>query len=181
MEKVKGSKVCEDHLRARAENSRSRSPRSTWVIIGIGNAFRGDDAVGLVVARMLKEKALPDVRIVEVSGEAASLIELWKDADSVILIDAVRSGNRPGTVYRLDGHVEPIPASFLRHSTHTFGVAEAIELARTLNELPSRLILYGIEGKSFAVGTGLSPEVEAAATDVAMRIADEVYRRLGKL
>lgn len=168
-------------LSQQPNQSARRNPQSLFVIIGIGNAFGGDDAVGLVVARMLKEKALPGVRIVEASGEATSLIEVWKGADTVILIDAVRSGARPGTIYRVDAHAEPIPASFEHHSTHALGVVEAIELARALSRLPPRVILYGIEGKNFAVCTDLSQEVRAAAADVATRISDEVRRYARKV
>jgi hydrogenase maturation protease len=46
-------------------------------------------------------------------------------------------------------------------STHAVGVGEAIELARTLHRLPRRVILFGVEGHSFAAGSGLSAEVEA--------------------
>lgn len=45
-------------------------------------------------------------------------------------------------------------------------MAEAIELARTLKQLPAKLIIYGIEGKHFAFGMGLSPEVEQATAEV---------------
>lgn len=159
----------------------SRSSQSAIVIIGIGNEFGRDDAVGLVVARVLKEKGPPGVRIVEASGEPTSLIEMWNGADIVILIDAVRTGARAGTIYRVDAHAEPIPASLACHSTHAIGIVEAVELARVLNRLPPRLIIYGIEGRDFAVGIGLSQDVQAAADDVSMRIADEVSQWIGEV
>jgi hydrogenase maturation protease len=143
------------------------------LVIGIGNAYRGDDAVGLVIARKLKEKNLPGLVVIEASGEGAALIELWRDADAVIVIDAVHSGAQPGTVHRFDAHARPIPAELFRYSTHTFSLAEAIELARALDQLPPRLIVYGIEGKHFEAGIGLSSEVERAAEDVVQRVAQE--------
>ena len=48
-------------------------------------------------------------------------------------------------------------------STHSLGVAGAVELATRLNCLPDVLLIYGIEGRCFDVGAGLSPEVERAA------------------
>lgn len=118
------------------------------LIIGIGNAYRGDDAVGLHVAQCLKKQAHDHVHVIEESGEGASLMECWKDANSVILIDAVSSGAKPGTIHRLDAHTQPIPTNFFHYSTHAFGVAEAIELSRALNQMPRRLIVYGIEGNA---------------------------------
>lgn len=147
------------------------SPRkSNILVIGIGNAYRNDDAIGLIIARRLKKRALDHVKILEESGEGTALMESWKDADTVILIDAVHSGAMPGTIHRLDPHAQPISAKFFHHSTHAFGVAEAIELARTLDQLPPQLIVYGVEGKSFEAGVELSLEVEEATREVVKRV-----------
>ena len=148
--------------------------RSRTLIIGLGNEYRRDDAVGLVVARRLREAALESVLVLEETGEGASLLESWQDSDTVILIDAVQSGAAPGTVHRLDAGAQPIAKKFFRFSTHAFGLAEAVELARALGRLPPRLIVYGVEGKSFEAGVGLSPEVEAAAQVVVARVLGEV-------
>ena len=144
--------------------------KSGTLIIGLGNQYRRDDGVGLVVAQRLKAAAPEHARVLEESGEGVALMESWKDADAVILIDAVHSGAKPGALHRLDAHTQPIPTSFFHYSTHAFGVAEAIELARALGQLPRCLIVYGIEGKTFEAGVGLSPEVERAAQKVAERV-----------
>src|SRR5215207_5591238 len=57
-------------------------------------------------------------------------------------------------------------------STHAFGVADAIELARTLGRLPARLEIYTIEGADFTAGAGLSPPVAAAVNALTRRIVD---------
>ena len=148
--------------------------RSRTLVIGLGNEYRRDDAVGLVVARRLKEAAPASVLVREETGEGASLLESWQDADTVILIDAVQSGAAPGTVHRLDARAQPIAKEFFRFSTHAFGLAEAVELGRALGRLPPRLTVYGVEGKSFEAGVGLSPEVEAAAQVVVERVLGEL-------
>jgi hydrogenase maturation protease len=148
--------------------------KSAPLIIGLGNQYRRDDAVGLVVARRLKKAAPEHVCVLEETGEGAALMESWKDADAVILIDAVRSGARPGTLHRLDAHTQPIPTGFFHYSTHAFGAAEAIELARALGQLPPHLIVYGIEGKTFEAGLGLSPEIEKAAQEVVERVLGDL-------
>lgn len=145
---------------------------SNLLIIGVGNAFRSDDAVGLVVAQRLRP-LLPGVPVVEATGEGAALLELWRDAERVILIDAVSSGALAGTIHRLEVHAQPLPSAFFRYSTHAFGVAEAIEMARVLQQLPSRFVVYGIEGQHYAAGTVLSPEVEQAARVVVARVRRE--------
>lgn len=144
------------------------------LIIGIGNEYRRDDAVGLVVARALHDKNLDGIEILEMSGEGAALIEAWQDAERVIVIDAVCSGASPGTIFRFEAYHQPIPTQFFRYSTHNFGLAEAIELARSLEQLPKELIVYGIEGKDFSLGEGLSSEIAHAAHEVVQRIEKEL-------
>ena len=144
------------------------------LVIGLGNEYRSDDAVGCTVARKLKANAGNEFRVKEESGEGGALMEAWKDADFVVLVDAVESGGLPGTIRRLDARARGIPSELFHCSAHEFGVSEGIELARALKRLPAHLVVYGIEGRSFALGERLSPEVEAAAGEVVRRVKDEL-------
>jgi hydrogenase maturation protease len=126
------------------------------------------------VARQLRERMPAEVVVLEASGEGAELLEAWRDAAMVILVDAVQSGAAPGTIHRLDANAGPIPSRFFHYSTHSFSVAEAVELARALGQLPPRLILYGIEGRSFAAGERQSAEVEEAAEKVIAQVMADV-------
>jgi hydrogenase maturation protease len=146
------------------------------VVIGIGNGMRGDDAAGLHVARRLRARAARRRRRREHEGETLALLERWGDADAVILVDAVRSDAPPGTVRRLDASARSLPARLLTSSsTHGVRVAEAIELARALHRLPARVILYGVEGRRFDAGSGLSAEVEAAIDPLADAVARDAH------
>jgi hydrogenase maturation protease len=127
-------------------------------VIGLGNAARGDDAAGLIAARRLGG--------IEHEGDPLALLDVWDGAESVVVIDAVRSGAAAGTIHRLDAD-EPLPAALRTStSTHAVGLAEAVELARALGRLPARLTVYGIEGERFDAGTGLTPAVSAAVDAV---------------
>lgn len=149
---------------------------SPTLVIGIGNEYRSDDGVGLVVARKLRAKNLPGVLVTESSGDGAALMEAWEAASAVILIDAASSGAAPGTIYRFDAPTQPLPMGVSFHSTHAFGVAEAIGLAGALEQLPPCLIMYAVEGESFSAGVGLSPEVAEAAQRVVEQVTHEVQR-----
>ncbi len=159
----------------RMVTKRSAQNKHGILIVGIGNEYRSDDAIGLHVAQSLKKQAHGYVNVIEKSGDGTAFMECWENAHTVILIDAVYSGTKPGTIHRIDAHAEPIPTNFFHYSTHAFGVAEAIELARSLNQLPGHLIVYGIEGKCFQAGVGLSLEVERAAQEVLTRILHDIH------
>ena len=151
---------------------------SPILLIGIGNEYRCDDSIGLHVIRALKELKLPETIIVESSGDGAELIEMFSSARMAIIIDAVSSGGMPGTIYQFDAHKQPIPAQLSSQSTHAFGVSEAIELARVLEQIPPILIVYAIEGENFSTGIGLTSKVERAAQEVVEGVYDEVQNAL---
>ena len=147
---------------------------SDLLVVGVGNQMRGDDAVGLAVARRVAGRGLDGVTVVESDGEPATLLAAWEGAAAVVIVDAVSSGATPGTVLRFDAADGPVPAACFRHSTHLFGVAEAIELARVLRKLPPRVIVIGVEGASWEPQEGMSPAVADAVPWGGATVLDEL-------
>ena len=148
--------------------------RPRTVVIGVGNEYRHDDAVGLYVAQRIREQAGDSVDVYLADGDSTALMDAWKDAGLVIICDAVCGAAGAGTVYEFDIGSQPVPYSFFRYSSHTFNLAETIELSRTLGELPERLLLYGVEGEDFSEGEGISSMV----LDAAERVAERVIARI---
>jgi hydrogenase maturation protease len=147
------------------------------LVIGVGNNMRGDDGVGRLVARLVRERGvLADV--IESAGEGTALMESWSGRDVVLIVDALRSGAVPGTVRRIDAGSESIPAFVSTRSSHAFGVREGIELSRSLGTLPSRLTLFLIEGQSFETGAEMSAPVRRSAGDVVERIMLELHEAI---
>jgi hydrogenase maturation protease len=123
------------------------------IVIGVGNAWRRDDGAGPAVARAAGGVCTDD---------PARLLDLWDGEPHVVVVDACVSGAPPGTIHRGDAGVRTHPAS-----THGFGVAETIELARAIGRAPARLEVYAIEGADFGHGEGLSPRVREAVGELA--------------
>ncbi len=148
------------------------------VVIGVGNALRGDDAAGLEVARRLRRRATAaGILVREQEGEALGLLEQWDGVAAALLVDAIRSGAGAGTVHRLDASARPLPAELRgSSSTHAVGIGEAIELARALGRLPAHVVVYGVEGRCFSTGGGLSEEVAAAIGPLSEVVLSEARR-----
>jgi hydrogenase maturation protease len=156
-----------------SKNLNENNLRKT-LLVGVGNEYRSDDGVGLVVARKIHEKLIPSVTVKEESGEGAALMESWQGFQNVIIVDAVSSGAIPGTIFRIDANKETVSIKFFHYSTHAFSVAEAVELARTMNVLPLKLVVYGIEGNNFSAGTAISLFVQQAADKIIKQIVKEM-------
>jgi hydrogenase maturation protease len=145
------------------------------LVIGIGNTDRGDDAAGIEVARRVQARGRQDTEVRECGGGASSLLESWRERGRVILVDAASgAGRTAGTVQRYEAHRKPLPAGWLHASTHSWGVAEAIEIARSLGQLPAEVVVYAIEGQSFEPGAPLSAPVRTALERVEKWIVREL-------
>lgn len=143
-------------------------------MIGVGSRERGDDAAGLLAAAFLRTRVPEGVDVVCRSADPVSLFDAWEGAEHVWLVDAVMSGAAAGTVHRIDAGGEGLLPRPRCRSTHGLGVAEAVELARTLGRLPPSLIVYGIEAASFPLGGWPSADVRAGARRAAEAIRAEV-------
>ena len=143
-------------------------------LIGVGNRWRGDDAAGLVVAARVRARLPRGIAVIEDRGEPLELIEACEGAQAAWLVDAVCSGAPPGTLHRFDAGERALPAGLFRVSTHRFGLADALELARALGRLPPRVVVYGIEGSRFAPGRPMSPAVAAAVERLAGVLSTEM-------
>lgn len=151
-------------------------PRNV-VVIGIGNELRGDDGAGLEAAKRVRDCELPTSITVHLhEGDAVGLLSLWEGADAALLVDAVRSGAPPGTIHRLDASHAALPSPLRRASTHTLGIAEAIELARTLGTLPPTIRVYGVEGHQFKAGAALTDGIAAALDALVPELRIEALR-----
>lgn len=149
------------------------------LVVGIGNPDRGDDGFGPTVARRLLGRVTSAVRVLERSGDALALIEDWNGIPTVIVIDAVAAISQPSRIHRLDVSSSPLQIGLAPCSSHAFGVAETVELARNLGRLPRCLIAYLVEGEQFATGAPLSPAVAEVIEAVEERIVAELSAILG--
>lgn len=149
------------------------------LVIGIGTEFRGDDAAGLLAARTLLKMDPPkSVRVVEMRGDGAALMALWKNAREVVLVDAITAGLPPGSVIRIDVRRELVTPNLFATSSHSFGVAQALAISLALDELPERVTLFGIQAGTLRIGTDMSPEVYKAAADTTTVIRRELAARV---
>jgi hydrogenase maturation protease len=149
-------------------------PTDLPLVIGLGNDDRGDDRSGLEVARALRRRLAGSARVEECVSGGVALLELWRDSDRVVVVDAVRSGAPPGTVHRLDPGGDLAPGFRTGTSTHGLSLGEVIGLARGLGRLPRHLVVYGIEGANFGVGDELTPSVAQGVKEATERITLEL-------
>jgi hydrogenase maturation protease len=144
------------------------------LVIGVGNALRGDDGAGLAAAEVLRARVANDVTVESWDGPPMELLDRWTVAERVIVIDAVTSGAPVGTIHRFDASAAPLLDHVSAQTTHGVGLAQAIELGRAFGRLPRSLVVYGIEGREFEIGREPSERVRRAVSAVVERVIEEV-------
>ena len=144
----------------------------TALVVALGHPDRGDDAVGGLVADRLPER--PDVVVHRVPGDPSRLLDdpLWATADTVVVVDAVRTGAPPGTVQRWDAAGLVRPGAAITTETHGLGLVSVLALADALGRLPARCTIVGVEGRVFDVGMPISPEARGGVDDAVATVAE---------
>ncbi|SPM28401.1 hydrogenase maturation protease [Mycobacterium terramassiliense] len=147
------------------------------VVIGLGNRYRRDDGVGIVVADELHSRGLKGVRVVTGIVEPMGLLEAWSGAGLAVVIDgAVATPPAPGRVRRC-GLSDLAAGDGL--SSHGVDLASAHALGEALGRVPGELVLLTVEVADTGHGTGLTPPVERAVPQVVGMVVAEIDRRRG--
>lgn len=141
--------------------------RPRTAVMGAGNLLMSDDGVGVHVVQVLRtRKGLPgDVMLIDAGTAALDVLQLLDGIDRLIIIDAVKGGGPPGTVYQFspeDISEEPSP----KLSLHQISLFQALNTNRMLGASMPGIIVVGVEPKTISPGTSLSAEVAVAVEKV---------------
>lgn len=146
---------------------------SDRIIVGIGNPFRGDDGAGWAVIDRLNGKLNASIVLSKQQGDIVELLDAFSNYAIVFLIDACHSKNLKNGWQRIDYHRNAIEIESHQTSTHGLNISQAIALAKNLNQLPQKLIIYAIAGENYQMGQMLSESVMKYAEEVAEAILNE--------
>lgn len=145
------------------------------LVLGIGNVLLTDEGIGVRALKELERKYTFPANIELLDGGTAGieLLRHIRNRDCLIIIDAMKCGQKPGTVVRVEGN--DVPAAFLtRISPHQLGLSDLLAAAMLTDELPKKLILFGVEPECMDIGLDLTETVEANVEKLVNLVADEL-------
>ena len=147
------------------------------VILGIGNILLSDDGVGIRVIERLQDRYTfaGNISLVDGGVLGLNLVSTISEADQVIVVDAVKNGENPGTLYRLEG--ASIPSYFeKKYSLHHVGFPEILETCRILGHVPD-IVVIGIEPEDIeSLNLELTPAIEAMVDEITAMVLQELDR-----
>lgn len=144
------------------------------MVVGIGNYILQDEGVGVHVINRLMEMDLPpQVSLVDGGTHSYDLVDFFCQADTVIVIDALKAGGEPGTLYRAPLEELGLKAEDNCTSLHQMHFIEAVQMVNLLGHHP-QIIVFGVEPKVIDWGMDLTPEVAARVPRLAELIKEEI-------
>ena len=141
------------------------------LVLGLGNLLLADEGVGVHVAqRLLDCESKDDVVVLDVGNAVLDAMPAIADAGKVIVVDAMKGGGTPGTVYRLS--IEDCSSAGPIGSVHGFDMKSVLHLVG--REEPPEVTVIGVEPEVIGWSTELSSAVAEALPTVMATIQQEL-------
>ena len=147
------------------------------IVLGIGNELLSDEGIGIHVVKEIQQKNIfpPEIEVMEGGTDGFGLINIITDADRLIVIDSIKGGSVPGTLYKFDIEDAPATPDLFKTSVHQIGILEVINLSSLIGKTPQTTVI-GVEPKAITAGMELSDEVKAKIPRVIELVQVEVAR-----
>ena len=145
------------------------------LVLGIGNILLQDEGIGVHVVRELQRRyQIPaEVEILDGGTAGMSLLEDLMDKEYMIIVDAVHTGEPPGTVVRLADEAVPV---FLqqRISPHQLGLFEVLAALVLVDKKPPHLVLIGIVPEAMELSLELTATIEQKLELLVHKVVSEL-------
>jgi len=150
------------------------------VVLGVGNILLKDEGVGVRVVEQLGKRYLfpPEVELVDGGTLGLGLLSVIEGAGHLIIIDAVKNNQEPGTLYRFAD--DEIPEGvYQKISIHQVDLIETLTVAQAVGEKIPVKVVVGVEPLDISPwGMELTPVIEARVDDMVKLVLEEL-KRLG--
>lgn len=150
------------------------SERPPLLVMAVGNILRQDDGFAdAVLSRLGKEDLPVGVELFDAGTSAIDLMEIFNGRARLIVLDAVRGGQPPGTLYRFSP--EEVDDGCLPMNTlHQVGLLETLRLGELVDCKPEQTVIIGCQPEQTGLGIGLSEPVKAQVARAATLVQKEI-------
>jgi len=144
------------------------------LVLGVGNELLSDEGVGVhTIKAMSKLELPPEVEIMDGGTDGFSLINVIVEADRLILIDCVKGGSKPGTIYKFNIEDAPSCPDKFKTSVHQISILEVINLSELVGKTPETTVI-GVEPKSISTSMELTDDVKTKIPKIIDLVLEEI-------
>jgi hydrogenase maturation protease len=154
------------------------------LVLGLGNILLKDEGVGVHIAAELEKQDLLPANVEVIDGGTAGLDILLSQEglDRLVVLDAVRFGREPGTIYKARlsvGEKDRLtrifgPDNESKISLHQVGLIDALAAAEKLSCAPREIVIIGIEPKEITHGLELTEQLKRKIPEIVNTVLEEV-------
>ena len=148
------------------------------LLLGVGNILLQDEGIGVrVIEEFERRYRAPDgLDILDGGTSGFDLLDHIANRKHLIIVDAVKTGDPPGTIIRLEG--ERVPAFFLKKITpHQLGISDVLAATTLRDEQPEDIVLIGIVPETMDTGLELSAGIAAKVDTLIEMVLEELAAR----
>ena len=149
--------------------------RQRVAVVGIGNVLLKDEGIGVHVARALREVVGTDRADIDIidGGTSPDVFLLVEGVSKLILVDAVKGGGNPGSIYRF--HPDDIVSEEkYMLSAHQIGLLDGRRMLEYSGFKPDSIVIIGVEPKEIGWGLELSTELNEKLPQIVKVVMDEL-------
>ena len=151
-------------------------PSPNITILGVGNELLSDEGVGIHAIKELQKKGLPsEIEVLEGGTDGFGLLNIITSTEHLIVIDSLKGGGKPGSIYRF--HIDDAPScpDLFKTSVHQIGILEVINLSSLIGNTPDTVVI-GVEPKELKTGMTLSPEIKKKIPRIIELVLEEIKK-----
>lgn len=152
------------------------SSRCPVLVLGMGNLLLEDEGLGIRALELLQKnyRLPPEVELLDGGTTGMGLLDDVSGREHLLVIDAVQTGDPPGTLVRLANDQVPVYFS-MRISPHQLGLSDVLATLELSGEKPADVIVLGLVPESLEmcleltelIGKKLDSLVDAVVTELA--------------
>ncbi|MBT3364028.1 MAG: HyaD/HybD family hydrogenase maturation endopeptidase [Chloroflexi bacterium] len=151
------------------------------VVLGVGNMLMKDEGIGIHVIEALAGNPLLANINVEIldGGTSPDILHLLGETGKLIIVDAVKGGDDPGSIYRFHAQDITVENNY-PVSLHQLSLFESLDMMDCMGDKPEETVIIGVEPKEIRAGLELSPELEQKVPQIVKLVLDEIMEETTK-
>ena len=164
-----------------ARSQESNDGRRILILV-LGNMLLKDEGIGVHIAGQLLKQNLPgNVEVIDGGTGSLDILLSRKGLHKLVVIDALKGGKKPGTIYKARFKAEQrndlkkifSRAEHSKISLHQVGLLDALMAAEKIDCLPDEIVIIGVEPKEMDCGLELTQPVKERIPEVIKNVLEE--------
>lgn len=146
------------------------------IVLGLGNPLMSDEGIGVLLVNRLSELSenYPEADFVDAGTGGLNLLHLFEGREKAILVDCANMEEEPGTINKFTPVQVKSVKQLAHQSLHEQDILKIIKMAKTLDQCPKEIVIFGIQPEQVSLGQTLSNELEQKIDDYISMICKEL-------